>query len=478
MTDNPIAATPIKATPIEAYGAWVADTPNDWPEDALHSAHREFIDTIAVTIPGADEPAARLVFKTVAAWGPGDCTVVGHTEGLSAPFAALVNGTAGHALDFDDNFDPPKAHASTVLVPSILALAEQEDLSGEACIDAYIVGLQIMGRIGQGVNPHHRNRGWHATGTMGAIGAAAACARLLELDAEQAAFCLSISTSMAAGFMSQFGTMTKPMHAGLAAKAGIMAASFAANGVTAGLETLDGRTGLNRLMVGPDYDELRDGHTNPEHGQTMTYELESIGDPLLITEHGFRVKRFPMCGVAHRGIDGVLDLRDEHGLTADDITRIEIAAPQVHLNNLMHNDPQNALEAKFSMQYGVSVALLSGDVNLADFTDEAVMRPEVREIYKRIELEGVDKSEGQFPTQIRLTHRDGRVFQTAVGLPKGSKAAPFTDAQYWLKYEACVQGFLNAQQAQSLRQQLEGLRTLKSIRSLTAQLAWTLPKAA
>jgi 2-methylcitrate dehydratase PrpD len=473
MTDNPIAATP-----IEAYGAWVAETPNDWPEDALHSAHREFIDTIAVTIPGADEPAARLVFKTVSAWGSGDCTAAGHAEGLSAPFAALVNGTAGHALDFDDNFDPPKAHASTVLVPSILALGEQEDLSGEACIDAYVVGLQIMGRVGQGVNPHHRNRGWHATGTMGAIGAAAACARLLQLDAEQAAFCLSISTSMAAGFMSQFGTMTKPMHAGLAAKAGIMAASFAANGVTAGLETLDGRTGLNRLMVGADYEELRDGHTNPEHGQTMIYELDSIGAPLLITEHGFRVKRFPMCGVAHRGIDGVLEMKAEHGLMPDDIARIDIIAPQVHLNNLMHNDPKGPLEAKFSMEYGVSVALLTGDCTLADFTPEAVMRPAIRGIYPRIHLQGVDKSEGEFPTQIKLTHVDGRVFETSVGLPKGSKVAPFSDAEYWAKYEACVQGFLNAQQAQSLRQQLEGIRTLPSIRSLTAQLAWTLPKTA
>jgi len=460
--------------PIEVFGAWVADVSGDWPEDALHSAHREFIDTIAVTIPGADEPASRLIFNTVSNWGAGNCTAAGHVDGMAAPWAALVNGTAGHALDFDDNFDPPKAHASTVLVPSILALAEQEDLSGTACLDAYIVGLQIMGRVGQGVNPPHRNRGWHATGTMGAIGAAAACARLLKLNPEQAAFALSISTSMAAGFMSQFGTMTKPMHAGLAAKAGIMAASFAQNGVTAGLETLDGRTGLNRLMVGPDYEDLRDAHTKPEHGQTMRYEVDSVGAPLLITEHGFRVKRFPMCGVAHRGIDGMLGLCAEHGITADDVARIDITAPQVHLNNLMHNDPQDPLEAKFSMEYGVSVALVSGDVTLADFTQEAVMRPQIRDIYERIHLKGVDKAEGEFPTRLKLTLADGRVFKTAVGLPKGSKVAPFTDAEYWAKYEACIAGHLSAEQGQKLRKSLEELRTLPSIRSLTQHLAWAL----
>jgi len=160
-------------------------------------------------------------------WGDGPCTVMGSEVRLAAPWAALANGTAAHALDFDDNFDPAKAHASAVLVPAILALAEQERASGRACLDAYIAGLQIMGRVGQGVNPAHRNRGWHATGTVGAIGAAAACARLLRLPEREAAFALSIATSLAGGFMAQFGTMTKPVHAGFAAQAGVMAAASA-----------------------------------------------------------------------------------------------------------------------------------------------------------------------------------------------------------------------------------------------------------
>ena len=165
----------------------------------------------------------RKVFATVAAWGDGPVhRDRRRTCGLAAPWAALVNGTAAHALDFDDNFDPAKAHASAVLVPAILALAEQEGASGRACLDAYIAGLQILGRVGQGVNPAHRNRGWHATATVGAIGAAAACARLLRLDARARppTRCRS-RPAWPAGFMSQFGTMTKPVHAGLAAKAGV-----------------------------------------------------------------------------------------------------------------------------------------------------------------------------------------------------------------------------------------------------------------
>src|SRR6187551_1475489 len=295
-------------TPVTAFGRWLAETPRGWPEAALESAHRQFIDVIAVAIPGAGEPATLRVLETVAQWGEGPASAIGAGIGLAAPWAALVNGTAAHALDFDDNFDPAKAHATAVLVPAILALAEQEGASGRACLDAYIAGLQILGRVGQGVNPAHRNRGWHATATVGAIGAAAACARLLRLDAEKAAFAVSIATSMAAGFMSQFGTMTKPVHAGLAAKSGIIAASLARAGLDAGLDTLDGPHGMNRLMVGPDYEQLRDTLTHVEHGQNLRFETDRIGEPLLILSSGFRVKRFPNCGSAHRAMDGVLDL--------------------------------------------------------------------------------------------------------------------------------------------------------------------------
>lgn len=468
----------VSQNPLEAYGGWIAGVDDAWPEDALHSAHREFIDTVAVMVPGAAEPATRNAFEVVKNWGTGPCAVVGQQQRLAAPWAALVNGTAGHALDFDDNFDPPKAHASTVLVPAILALGEDEGASGAACLDAYIVGLQIMGRVGQGVNPYHRDRGWHATATVGAIGAAAACARLLKLSAEQAAHALSISTSMAAGFMSQFGTMTKPLHAGLAAKGGVMAASFARAGMTAGMETLDGRTGLSRLMVGPDYEELRDGHTNPEHGQTMRFETGSIGDPLLITEHGFRVKRFPTCGVAHRGMDAMLELLSAHEFTADDVAQIDVHAPRVHFNNLMHEDPRDPLQAKFSMEYGLASILLTGDCRLADFTQEAVMRPEVRALYPNIHRHPVDKSEGEFPTQVKVTLKDGRLLEAAVGLPLGSKVAPFSDAQYLAKFDACVEGFLSPGQARALKDSLQSLDTLPSIAELTKHMVWRLADAA
>jgi 2-methylcitrate dehydratase PrpD len=461
----------MSSNPVLAYGRWLAETPRTWPHEALHSAKRQFIDTVAVTVPGALEPATRIVFETVEGWGEGASTAIGQGTGLAPPWAALVNGTAAHALDFDDNFDPAKAHASAVLVPAILALGEAEGASGADCLDAYVAGLQILGRVGQGVNPVHRNRGWHATATVGAIGAAAACARLLRLEAEQAGHALSIATSMAAGFMSQFGTMTKPVHAGLAAKAGVMAASLGRQGLNGGLHTLDGPTGMNRLMVGPDYEQLRDGLTSIEHGQTLRFETDSIGSPLLILENGFRVKRFPICGSAHRALDGLLALRAEYGLTPDMVEEVHVCAPATHLANLMYEAPKDALEAKFSLEYGLACALLTGDCRLGDFTDEAARRPDVLALYPRIHRHPVDKSEGEFPTEVELRLKDGRVLETSVAMPVGSIAAPFPDEQYREKLEGCTAGLLSAGASAALAGALEALPSLPSLAPLMGPLA-------
>lgn len=461
--------------PVLAYGRWVAETLDDWPKTALESAHRQFIDTLAVSIPGAAEPATRLVFDTVKGWGAGPATAIGQGAGLAAPWAALVNGTAAHALDFDDNFDPAKAHASAVLVPALLALAEQERASGPACLDAYIAGLQILGRVGQGVNPAHRNRGWHATATVGAIGAAAGCARLLQLDAEKAGHAISIATSMAAGFMSQFGTMTKPVHAGLAAKAGVMAASLARAGLDAGLDTLDGPTGMNRLMVGPDYEHLRDTLTHVEHGQNLRFETTSVGEPLLILSSGFRVKRFPNCGSAHRAMDGLLALKGRHGFGADEVEAIHVRAPVTHFNNLLYEDPKDALQAKFSLEYGLAVALLTGNCTLADFSNAAATRAEVRALYPRIHRHPVDKAEGEFPTEVEVILKDGRHLKTAIPMPVGSLAAPFTLDQYWTKFEGCAAGLLPPESVAALRQALAEMSQSTEISAIMAPLADPFP---
>ena len=457
--------------PVIAYGRWLAETPQAWPGAARESAHRQFIDILAVAIPGAGEPATRHVLATVADWGEGPATVIGAGRGLAAPWAALVNGTAAHALDFDDNFDPAKAHATAVLVPAILALGEQEGASGADCLDAYIAGLQILGRTGQGLNPTHRNRGWHATATVGAIGAAAACARLLRLDGAQAAHALSLATSMAAGFMSQFGTMAKPLHAGLAAKAGVMAASLARTGLTAGEGTFDGPTGMNRLMVGPDYERLRDTLAHVEHGQTLRFETESVGEPLLILSSGLKNKRFPNCGSAHRAMDGLLELRERHGFAAGEVVAIDVRAPVSHLNNLMYTDPVDPLQAKFSLEYGLACVLLGGRCGLAEFEPERVARPEVRALYPRIRRHPVDASEGEFPTEVQVTLASGEILRAAVAMPCGSLAAPFSIEEFWAKFDDCTASVMAADAQEDARKALNDMPFVPKVAAMMAPLA-------
>jgi 2-methylcitrate dehydratase PrpD len=461
--------------PLLAYGTWLAETPDAWPAEAVRSARNAFIDTLGVAIPGAAEPVTRKVLATVRPWGEGPCTVIGSNLGLAAPWAALVNGTAAHALDFDDNFDPAKAHASAVLVPAILALAEQEGASGRACLDAYIAALQIMGRVGQGVNPAHRNRGWHATATVGAIGAAAACARLLRLTGDEAAFALSIATSMAGGFMSQFGTSVKPIHAGLAAKAGVTAASLARAGLDAGLHTLDGPKGMNRLMVGPDLDELRANLTHIEHGQTLRFETADVGEPLLILSSGLKVKRFPNCGSAHRAMDGLLALIEEHGFAAQDIAEVRVSAPASHLANLMYEAPANPAQAKFSLEYALAMIALHRRCSLGDFEDPAVHAPEARAFFGKVRRIPVDKSEGEFPTQVEVALTSGTSHCTAVEMPIGSLAAPLAERQYGLKFDECAERFIPPGELAELQGELGKLADLESIAPVMDRLAhpWT-----
>lgn len=457
--------------PLAAYGTWIAGAPQDWPAQAMLAARDAFADLIGVTIPGAEEPVTRTVLTAVKDWGTGPCTVIGAGIGLAAPWAALVNGTAAHALDFDDNFDPAKAHASAVLVPAILALAEQEQASGAACLDAYIVGLQIMGRVGQGLNPAHRNRGWHATGTVGALGAAAACARLLRLSECEAAHALSIATSMAGGFMSQFGTSTKPVHAGLAAKAGIMAASLARGGLDAGADTLDGPTGMNRLMVGPDYEALRDALTSVEHGQTMRFETQAVGEPLLILSSGLKLKRFPNCGSAHRAMDGLLQLQEKHGFAAGDIAEIRIEAPASHLRNLMYQAPADPAQAKFSLEHALAVIALRGRCGLADFEPHAVVDPAIRALYQVICRAPVEKGEGEFPTRVEVTLKSGLRDSIEVSMPVGSLAAPMSDEQRREKFDQCAADSVAPRDLARLHALLGDLAGLESVGPLMALLA-------
>lgn len=448
----------------------MAEADDDWPVEAREAAHDAWLDTLGVMVRGAAEEAPRRVFASVAAWGVGPAVAVGMGARIATPWAALVNGTAAHVLDFDDNFDPGKAHVSAVLVPAILALAEQERLSGAACVDAYIAGLEITGRVGEGLNPVHRLRGWHSTATVGAIGAAAACARLLGLDAERATHALSLATSMAGGSMAQFGTMAKPLHAGLAAQAGVLAASLAHAGIDAAPGALEGPAGMATLMVGPDYETTRAALDPDGRRGLMRFKPEQVGAPLLLLSEGLRVKRFPNCASAHKAMDGLLELMERHGFGADDVESITIHAAANQLRNLMFTDPADALEAKFSLEFAMAVLLRDGDCRLAHFTLESVRRPDIRALYSKIKRVALDSPDGRAPTEVEVALTDGGTLSAEVAMQAGTLAAPFSRDQLWRKFDDCVGEVLSPGRSAALRDAVARLPELSALAALTDPL--------
>lgn len=467
---------PTHTDPLGEIAAWVTEKAANWPDEAYEAAQNAVIDTTACMVAGAREPAIVKLYALVSQWGSGRSTIVGYRKPLASPWAALINGAAAHVLDYDDNYDPAKAHASAVLVPALLAVGEEENCNIEALLDAFIVGLQVMGHVGQAVNPFHRNRGWHATATMGAIGAAAGAARLLGLSREETAHAVSMATSRAGGFMSQFGTDTKPLHAGFAASGGVQSAFMARAGLTAGTKTLDGPYSLRTLMVGQDVEErAKEMIGTNEHGQTTSFLAGRVAAPLQILANGLKVKRFPNCGSTHRALDGLLFLLEEHALAADDVSHVLVRAPASHLRNLQYDDPKTPNEAKFSLEYNLAVALHQGQVGLADFSKEAIARPHVRALFDKIQKEPVEKLESEFATQVRVHTQAGTDFTTEIAMPRGSLQAPLSRDQLFEKFDDCCAQAGQWLDIEPLRDRLQGLdRTLKT-NALTRFLKSTEP---
>ena len=451
-------------TVIEHLADWAANVSVHHPETARERAKRAFQDVIGCMIAGAGDAGVARVRDSIAGWGTGAATVIGQSTRVPAPWAALVNGTAAHALDFDDEFLEALTHASAVLVPALLAIGEERDAPGAAVLDAYIVGIELHAALGRGVIRSHYDRGWHATSTIGCIGTAGACARLSGLDAGKLAHSLSLGVSMAAGCKVQFGSMAKPLHAGLAAQHAIQAAQMAASGVEGRLNALEGPMGFLDLCGGP----------SPAG---WGGRLDSLGAPLAIVRQGLMPKRFPCCTATHRVLDCVLKLREEAGFQAEDVVSVDVLVGHGHKKNLMFETPQTEFEARFSMQYCVAVALRHGAVKLADFTPEAVQRPDVRALLGVTKMRAYDPGAEQsdpaaaLPHEVDIALRDGRRLHASRTTLKGSVGDPLEDAECEAKFVDCCHGFLLEADIGRLRRDIFRIEALDSIRALTRHLA-------
>ena len=441
-------------TVIETLANWAAGVSDDWPALAIDRSARAFEDTIACMIAGADDLSPVKTRKGIANWGTGSSTVVGQSAGAPAPWAAMANGAAAHALDYDDNVAIVLGHTSAVQVPALLALGELIGASGRQLIDAYIVGFEIQMALGRGVNWSHYNVGWHSTSTIIEIGSAGACARLLGLERSGVAHALSLATSMACGPKAQFGSMAKSFHAGLAAHHAVTSAQLAEVGLEGRMEVLEAPMGFLELFGG----NFPPGWENA---------LDGFGDTLAILEHGVVPKRHPCCASTHKCLDAVIDLRNEHGFMPDEIESVHTTVGSSNARNLSYADPQNDREAKFSMQYCLALGLLQDHLRIDDFAPEAIFRPEVRELIPRITMTAFPVEAERAPTppdhEVIIHLKDGRELKTTRSHPRGTIHDPLDAADRQAKYIDCVKGKLDNTAANALQDLLATFETIEDL---------------
>jgi 2-methylcitrate dehydratase PrpD len=390
---------------------------------------RALLDTYACAVAGRNEEASLRVLRYarnnngLPAPGHGACSWA-TGEPLPLEMAALCNGVAGHVLDYDDVTSPMRGHPSIALLPGLLALAEATDASGAELVCAYVAGFEVLCKLSKAIGVKHYARGWHSTSSIGTIAAAVACARLLRLDERRITHAIGLAVAQAAGSRVNFGTHAKSFQAGQANAAGLRAALLAAEDFDAAPGALEDTFGYRDLYG----DE-----------EALAPHIETIGEPPLeLISSGIEVKKYPLCYATHLALDGVLDLRAEQGLTLAAVRSVHIRASAGALTPLIHTRPRTGLEAKFSMQYAVTAALLDGYARLESFTDAAVRRPEAQAFFARVTAD--DRTDGPtFPrwAEIDVALNNGAHLTRRVDLLRGSARAPLSLDELRAKVRDC-----------------------------------------
>lgn len=456
--------------PTEAIGHWLATPQIEWSDAARHIARRCIVDTVGCMLAGAHDPAARAA-RAPLIGTPGPCSVIGTPLQLPVPWAALANGTAAHALDFDENYSPAMAHASAVLLPALLAVCEERRTPGHDLVDAFLAGLEVMACVGFALNPLHRQRGWHATATVGAVGAAAAVARLLRLDAAACTTAISLATSQAAGSMVQFGHMAKPLHAGLAAQAGVMSARWAQAGLSASPEPFIGPQGMQRLWVGPDLEAQQAVGTGFEaHGFTLRLAAPPTQPPFALERLPPILKLWPNCASAHPAMQAALALRDSHAPDVAAVSEVQVHTRAAYLANLMYRQPLDAMQARFSLEFSVALMLAHGRANLADFESAATHAPGLSRWMSLIFRHTLAEPETlAVEARVVLRFADGRVHSEQVdeGALVGDVLRPLTDDDIRRKFIDCAIRTLAREQAEQALAAAEGIDSAVTVDRLT-----------
>ncbi len=468
------AATDPGDASLTAYVAdfIVSTRASDIPPDVVHLGKRSILDGLGLALAGAASETGRIIRRYLDSLGiasDSGSTVIGGDSRLPARFAAFANGVSIHADDYDDTqlaiakdrVYGLLTHPTAPALPAVLALVERERLDGKALTTAYQIAVEVECKIAEAILPRHYQEGFHSTATCGAIGAAAGASRLLELDLEATRRALSLAASQAGGLRENFGTMTKPFHAGRAAESGVVAAELAALGFTASPVGLEADRGFFRAAGG---------------GYSADMIRGKLGNPWTFAFPGVSIKPHPSGSLTHPGMSVMLDLIKRHDLRPDRVKRVAVGTNHNMPNALIHHRPRNELQAKFSMEFCMAILLLERKAGLEQFTDAVVNRPDVQALLQRVafgvhpdaEAAGFDK----MTTIVEVELDDGTTVKGSADFGKGSPVDPMSDDELAQKFFECATwGGLDRSRAQRIIDLVWRIDELENIDELTRLLA-------
>ena len=422
------------APPVtQIVAKFVATHPSrGWSDAVDHEAHRTFMNWFGCAVGAAQHEAADAALAAVAMLQPApQASVLGRHDKVDMGSAALVNGITSHTFDFDDTHLKTIIHPAGPVASAVLALAEHTGSTGRELIDALVIGIDVSCRVGNAMYPDHYDRGWHITGSTGTLGAAAACARLLKLDVQQSAMALGIAASQPVGMREQFGTMTKPFHPGGAARAGLMSALLASKGFTASPKALEAPRGMMQTVS-----------TKNAWGE-ITGELGKRFEILFNSYKPFA------CGIViHPSIDACAQLRSQ-GVTPDQVERIELKVHSLVLELTGNKEPQDGLQAKFSVYHGCAAGLTFGHAAENEFSEDVVTRDDMVALRRKV-VATVDDSIDEASADVTAVLKDGRRVHVFVEHAIGSLRNPMTDANLEAKFHGLSDPILGAAQTNDL----------------------------
>jgi 2-methylcitrate dehydratase PrpD len=433
------------------------------PDSILRKARECILDSIGVALYGSSFEASRIAFAVVGGSGSLEekASILGRKTKTLPSLASFVNGVMAHVADFDDTLFVLKGHISCVLMPAVLAVCEIAEGNGKDFLTAFVVGSEVEGKLGRMMNRHYE-AGWHSTGTIGALGAAAAASKGLNLDRDKVANALGIAASSASGLRVNFGTMTKSYHVGHAAMVGVLAAQLAEKGFDSSSNVLEDNIGFAKVFG---------------FNSEFSSMAGNLGTDYAL--NGIMLKPYPSCAGTHTGVDAILKIKDRLNPKLKDVTEIEVRVHPAESSVLFHHNPQTPLEAKFSIEFCLSAALVFGQLGLAEFKEECIFNPHVRDLMGKVkmildpEMEEASRQQGVLaPVKLRMKLRGGEEICETVWEARGGPSNPMSRDEIREKFRKCARHALPDSRVEVALETIEHLDSLKKMSELTSQLTF------